>query len=54
MSIPIWKDDEEYLDRVLEYYLKSAYWSIYSRDTKDARIVMELVKQYIEETAPGF
>lgn len=43
------EDDEEYLDRVLDYYLQETYWSIYSRDDRDARIVTELVKQYIEE-----
>lgn len=43
------EDEEEYLDRVLEYYLQETYWSIYSREPKDARIVVELVKQYIEE-----
>ena len=41
--------DEEEIDNVLDYYLQRAYWSVYSRDTKDARIVAELVKQYIEE-----
>ena len=43
------EEDEEYLDNVLDYYLQRAYWSVYSRDTSDARIVVELVKQYIEE-----
>jgi hypothetical protein len=42
-------EDEEYLDNVLDYYLQRAYWSVYSKDTADARIVVELVKQYIEE-----
>ena len=43
------EDDEEYLEDVLDYYLQRAYWSIYSRETRDARIVVELVRQYIEE-----
>jgi len=43
------KQDEEELDNVLDYYLQRTYWSIYSRETKDAVIVVELVKQYIEE-----
>ena len=43
------KEDGEDLDNVLDYYLQRAYWSIYSTETKDARIVVELVKQYIEE-----
>lgn len=41
--------DEEEFDDVLDYYLQRAYWSIYSRDTRDARIVVELARQYIEE-----
>lgn len=41
--------DEEEIDDVLDYYLQRAYWSIYSKDDRDARIVVELVKQYIEE-----
>ncbi len=41
--------DEEEIDDVLDYYLQRAYWSVYSRDTRDARIVVELVQQYIEE-----
>lgn len=43
------KGDGEEIDDVLDYYLQRTYWSIYSRETKDARIVVELVKQYIEE-----
>ena len=43
------KEDGEDLDNVLDYYLQSTYWSIYSREPKDAVIVVELVKQYIEE-----
>lgn len=43
------KEDGEEVDNVLDYYLQRAYWSVYSRDTSDARIVVELVKQYIEE-----
>ena len=43
------EDDKEYLENVLDYYLQRAYWSIYSKDDRDARIAAELVKQYIEE-----
>ena len=43
------KEDGEELDDVLDYYLQRAYWSVYSRDTRDARIVIELVREYIEE-----
>ena len=43
------EDDEEYLERVLDYYLQETYWRVYSRDDRDARIVVELVKQHIEE-----
>lgn len=43
------KEDGEDLDNVLDYYLRRTYWSIYSREPKDAVIVVELVKQYIEE-----
>ena len=43
------EEDGEELDNVLDCYLHRAYWSIYSRDTKDARTVVELVKQHIEE-----
>lgn len=43
------KKDGEEIDDVLDYYLQRTYWSIYSRETKDARIVMELVREYIEE-----
>jgi hypothetical protein len=42
-------DDGEELDKVLDNYLQRTYWSIYSRDIKNARIVVELVKMYIEE-----
>lgn len=41
--------DEEEIDDVLDYYLQRAYWSIYSKDTSDARIVVEMVRQYIEK-----
>lgn len=34
---------------MLEYYLRDAYWSVYSRDTRDAGIIIELVRKYIEE-----
>ena len=43
------KEDGEDLDNVLDYYLQSTYWSIYSKEPKDALIVVEFVKQYIEE-----
>ena len=43
------KEDGEDLDNVLDYYLQSTYWCIYSREPKDTVIVVELVKQYIEE-----
>jgi hypothetical protein len=43
------KEDGEDLDNVLDYYLQSTYWSIYSKEPNDAVIVVELVKQYIEE-----
>jgi hypothetical protein len=43
------KEDGEDLDNVLDYYLQSTYWSIYSKEPKDAVIVVELVKQYIGE-----
>ena len=43
------RTDEEYLADVLDYYLQRTYWRIYSRDTSDARIIVELVRQYIEE-----
>jgi len=42
------KEDGEDIDNVLDYYLQRAYWSVYSRDIRDARIVVELVKEYIE------
>ena len=43
------KEDGEDIDNVLDYYLQSTYWSIYSKEPKDAVIVVELVKEYIEE-----
>jgi hypothetical protein len=43
------KEDVEEVDDVLDYYLKDTYWSVYSREPKDAAIVVELVKQYIDE-----
>jgi len=43
------EEDGEELDNVLDDYLQRTYWSIYSREPKDAMIVVELVKQYIEE-----
>ncbi|MDO8282870.1 MAG: hypothetical protein Q7U10_09670 [Thermodesulfovibrionia bacterium] len=42
------KEDGEDIDDVLDDYLQRTYWSIYSRETKDARIVVELVREYIE------
>jgi hypothetical protein len=42
-------DDGEDIDDVLDDYLKDVYWSVYSRETIDAVIVTELVRQYIEE-----
>jgi len=41
--------NEEVIDDVLTDCLQRAYWSVYSRDTGDARIVVELVRHYIEE-----
>lgn len=43
------KEDGEELDDVLDDYLQRTYWSIYSREPKDAVIVVELVRQHIEE-----
>lgn len=43
------KEDGEEIEDVLDYYLQDAYWSVYSRDMRDARIVVELVREYIEE-----
>ena len=43
------KEDGEELDNVLDDYLQRTYWSIYSREPDDARIVVELVKKYIGE-----
>ena len=43
------EEKEGYLEDVLDYYLQETYWSIYSKETKDARIVVELVREYIEE-----
>jgi len=48
------KEDREELDNVLDYYLRRAYWSIYSREPKDASMVVELVKQHIEEMEGRF
>lgn len=45
------KEDGDDIDNVLDYYLEDAYWSVYSRDMRDARLVTELVREYIEETA---
>ena len=43
------KEDGEEIDDVLDYYLQRAYWSVYSREPRDAGIVKELVRDYIEE-----
>ena len=43
------EEDGEDLDKALGYYLQRTYWSIYSREPRDAVIVVELVKEYIEE-----
>ncbi len=43
------KDDGEEIDDVLDYYLKDVYWSVYSREMRDAEIVTELARQYIED-----
>ena len=43
------KEDGENIDKVLDYYLKDTYWSIYSKEPEDAVIVVELVKQYVGE-----
>jgi hypothetical protein len=33
------EEDGEDLENVLDYYLQRTYWSIYSRDIRDVRIV---------------
>lgn len=43
------KEEGEDIDDIPDYYLQRAYWSIYSREPKDASKVTELVRQYIEE-----
>ncbi|OGW26381.1 MAG: hypothetical protein A2X59_05260 [Nitrospirae bacterium GWC2_42_7] len=43
------EEKEEYLEDVLDHYIQEVYWSIHSRDMKSARIVAELVREYIEE-----
>ena len=43
------KEDEEDLDDVLDDYLQRTYWSIFSKEPDDARIVVELVRKYIGE-----
>jgi hypothetical protein len=43
------EEDGADIEDVLDDYLQDTYWSIYSRDIRDARIVVELVRQYIEE-----
>lgn len=40
-------EDGEELDNVLDYYLQRTYWTIYSREPDDARIVVELVRKFI-------
>jgi hypothetical protein len=44
------EEDGAELEDVLDDYLQDTYWSIYSRDIRDARIVVELVRNYIEES----
>ncbi|MBF8251601.1 MAG: hypothetical protein HW382_1229 [Deltaproteobacteria bacterium] len=39
------REDGEELDD----YLQRVYWSIYSREPDDARIVVELVKEFVGE-----
>ena len=46
------EEDGEEIDDVLDYYLRDTYWTIYSRVPDDAKIVVELVKQYIGELEP--
>ena len=46
------EEDGEEIDDVLDYYLRDTYWTIYSRVPDDARIVVEIVKQYIGELEP--
>ena len=48
------EEDGEEIDDVLDYYLRDTYWTIYSRVPDDAKIVVEIVKQYIGELEPQF
>jgi len=41
-------EDGEELDNVLDAYLQRTYWTIYSREPEDAKIVVERVKEFIE------
>jgi hypothetical protein len=43
------KEDGEDIDAVLDNYLQRTFWTIYSRETDDAKIVVELVRKYIGE-----
>lgn len=43
------REDGEELDDVLDDHLQRVYWSIYSREPDDARIVVELVKKFVDE-----
>lgn len=45
-------ENGEELDDVLDDYLQDTYWTIYSRVPDDARIVVELAKQYIGALEP--
>ncbi|MEN8262797.1 MAG: hypothetical protein ABFR82_04995 [Nitrospirota bacterium] len=39
--------DGEDLDDVLDDYLRDTYYSVFSKEPGDAKIVVELVKKYI-------
>ena len=43
------REDWEELDNVLDDYLQRVYWSIYSKEPDDARVVVKLVKEFISE-----
>ena len=43
------KKDGEDLDDVLDDYLRDTYYSVFSKEPDDAKIVVELVKKYIKE-----
>lgn len=48
------REDGEEVDEVLDDYLQKVYWSIYSREPDDARIVVELVKEFVGEMEEQF